>query len=73
VHIDVMSEEAIMKYVSGVDDDDEKAHFVYKMAICHEFTIAIVFHDRQNNVSVVTIFNDDRKHFLLTEKLILNV
>jgi hypothetical protein len=62
VPIDVMSEEAIRKYVSGVDDE-EKAHFVYKMANCHKFTIAIVFHDSQNNVSVVTIFNDENKYF----------
>jgi gamma-glutamylcyclotransferase (GGCT)/AIG2-like uncharacterized protein YtfP len=62
VPIDIMSEEAILKYVPGVDDI-EKAHFVHKMATCHKFTIAIVFHDSQNNVSIVTIFNDDSKHF----------
>jgi hypothetical protein len=33
------------------------------MATCHKFTLAIVFHDSQNNVSVVTIFDDDSKHF----------
>jgi hypothetical protein len=62
VPIDIMSEEAILKYVPGVDDM-EKAHFVNKMATCHKFTLAIVFHDSQNNVSVITIFDDDSKHF----------
>jgi hypothetical protein len=44
VAVNVMSKKAIMKYVPGVEDE-EMAHFVYSMACCTTFSIAIYRHD----------------------------
>jgi hypothetical protein len=62
VPINIMSESAILKYVCGVDDE-EKANFVYNMANCEKFTLAIITHEEVNNCSVVTIFDENANEF----------
>jgi hypothetical protein len=57
IAVNVMSEKAIMKYMSGVEDE-EMAHFVYSMACCTSFGISIYRHDVEKNASVLTVFDD---------------
>jgi hypothetical protein len=58
VPISIMSEKAIQTYVQGVNDR-EKAQLVYSMANTRRFTVSVCNHDHQNNVSVVTMYNDN--------------
>jgi hypothetical protein len=55
--VNMMSLKAIMTYIEGVLDC-EHAHFVHEMANCDKFEIAVITHDYEYNLSLVTIYND---------------
>jgi hypothetical protein len=67
VPINIMSEKAIQTYVQGVNGR-EKAQFVYSMANLRRFTVSVRNHDHQNNISVVTMYNNNMNELFVYGK-----
>jgi hypothetical protein len=59
--ISLMSLSAMMTYIDGINDI-EHAHLVYEIANCEKFRLGVVTHDREFNVTVITIFNEDEEN-----------
>jgi hypothetical protein len=59
--INMMSLEAIMTYIEGVLDC-EHMHFIHEMTNFDKLEITVITHNCQFNMSLVTVYNDDKEH-----------
>jgi hypothetical protein len=59
--VNLMSIDAIMTYVEGINDF-EQAHLVQQIASCDKYELGVVTHDKEFNVSVYTVFDDDESN-----------
>jgi hypothetical protein len=56
-----MNKRAVLSIVRGITDD-EQADFAIRLGQCKRIEIAVVRHTDKNNVSIVTIFDNDYKY-----------
>jgi hypothetical protein len=59
--VTVLNSRAVIQLIDGVQDE-EKADFVLQMANCYFCEIAVIRHIESNNVSIVTIYDNNNKH-----------
>jgi hypothetical protein len=61
ISVGLLNKEASMELVEGVNNK-EKADFVINLGKFRSCNIAVIRHDEYNNISIVTIFDDNYKH-----------
>jgi hypothetical protein len=61
IPVGCLNKQTVISLVDGIDEE-EKADLVINMGKCEKYEIACVRHDRENNCSIITIFDDNHKH-----------
>ncbi len=59
--VTVLNLRSVVELIEGVDDE-EKADLVVQIANCKKCEIAIIRHVKENNVSIVTIYDNNNTH-----------